>query len=143
MWGEFKEFVSRGNVVELAIAVIIGAAFGKIVDSFVEDMIMPLLGIILGGVNLEALQFKVGSAVVLYGNFIQTLLDFILISIAIFIVIKVLNRYYKRKKEMDEGSEDVNEITDTELLTEIRDILKRNEKADHNETVVRFRKRVK
>jgi large conductance mechanosensitive channel len=146
MWAEFKQFVSRGNVVELAIAVIIGAAFSKIVDSLVEDIIMPLIGIVVGGINLEALQFKVGGAVVLYGNFIQTMLDFLLISFAIFIVIKLFNRHHAKKQEKQEEEA---EAKDVELLTEIRDILKRseqkNEKKIGNECdpIIRFNRKVK
>jgi large conductance mechanosensitive channel len=146
MWGEFKQFVARGNVVELAIAVIIGAAFGKIVDSLVEDVVMPLIGIIVGGINLEALQFKVGGAVVLYGNFIQTMVDFLLISFTIFFVIKLFNRHHANRQEKqneDDGA------TDVELLTEIRDILKRNEEkrnkeiGRHGDPIVRFNRKVK
>ncbi|NMH72913.1 large conductance mechanosensitive channel protein MscL [Bacillus sp. RO2] len=86
MWSEFKEFISRGNVFELAIAVIIGASFNNIVNSLVEDMIMPIIGIIVGGVNLEALYFRVGGAFVFYGKFIQSMMDFLLMSVAIFTV---------------------------------------------------------
>jgi large conductance mechanosensitive channel len=149
MWGEFKAFVSRGNVIELAIAVIIGAAFSKIVDSLVEDIIMPLIGIIVGGVNLEALQFKVGGAIVLYGNFMQTMLDFLLIALAIFIVIKIFNNYHNKKNEAE--PEAAEPVTNIELLTEIRDILKEKdqriasmkEKGKPEETIVRLKSKVK
>ncbi|OZM56926.1 mechanosensitive ion channel protein MscL [Lottiidibacillus patelloidae] len=146
MWREFKQFVARGNVIELAIAVIIGAAFSKIVDSLVEDVIMPLVGIIVGGINLEALQFRVGGAVVLYGNFIQTMVDFLLISIAIFAVIKILNKYHAKKD--DEKAEEEQEVSNIELLSEIRDILKRNEENDRRrgkreDPIIRFNRKVK
>jgi large conductance mechanosensitive channel len=145
MWSEFKEFIARGNVLELAIAVIIGAAFSKIVDSLVEDMIMPVIGIIVGGVNFETLHFKVGGAVVLYGKFIQTMVDFLLVSVAIFIVIKIFNAYHNGKN--DEETDEENQITDIELLTEIRDLLKQQEqnekhdkvKKEPHETIVRIK----
>jgi large conductance mechanosensitive channel len=144
MWSEFKEFISRGNVFELAIAVIIGASFNNIVNSLVEDMIMPIIGIIVGGVNLEALYFRVGGAFVFYGKFIQSMMDFLLMSVAIFTVIKIFNRYGRRKEKKDYK---VKAITNLELLTEIRDILKRQEQigkdAKPEETIIRLRRKVK
>ncbi|WP_317889868.1 large conductance mechanosensitive channel protein MscL [Sutcliffiella deserti] len=149
MWSEFKEFISRGNVLELAVAVIIGAAFNNIVNSLVEDMIMPIIGIIVGGINLETLYFRVGGAFVYYGKFIQSLMDFLLVSIAIFTVIKIFNTYRRRKDENKVFK--VKAITNIELLTEIRDILKRQEetvesdkvKEKPDETVIRFKKKIK
>ncbi|MEA3319746.1 MAG: large conductance mechanosensitive channel protein MscL [Bacillota bacterium] len=144
MWSEFKEFISRGNVFELAIAVIIGASFNNIVNSLVEDMIMPIIGVIVGGVNLEALYFRVGGAFVFYGKFIQSMMDFLLMSVAIFTVIKIFNRYGRRKEKKDYK---VKAITNLELLTEIRDILKRQEQigkdAKPEETIIRLRRKVK
>ncbi|MGD6830681.1 large conductance mechanosensitive channel protein MscL [Sutcliffiella halmapala] len=149
MWSEFKEFISRGNVLELAVAVIIGAAFNNIVNSLVEDIIMPFIGIIVGGINLEALYFRVGGAFVYYGKFIQSLMDFLLVSIAIFTVIKIFNTYRRRKDEQKVFK--VKAITNIELLTEIRDILKRQEetvesdkvKKEPDETVIRLKKKIK
>ncbi|NLP52924.1 large conductance mechanosensitive channel protein MscL [Bacillus sp. RO1] len=144
MWSEFKEFISRGNVFELAIAVIIGASFNNIVNSLVEDMIMPIIGIIVGGVNLEALYFRVGGAFVFYGKFIQSMMDFLLVSVAIFTVIKIFNRYGRRKEKKEYK---VKAITNLELLTEIRDILKRQEQIGKDvkpeETIIRLRRKVK
>ena len=96
MFKEFKEFVMRGNVLDLAIAVIIGGAFGKIIGSLVNDILMPLIGLVMGGLDFTTLNVTVGDAVVAYGNFIQTTVDFIVIAFVIFLVVKVAN---KTKKE--------------------------------------------
>ncbi len=89
---EFKEFAMKGNVMDLAIGVIIGAAFGKIVDSMVNDIIMPIVGILTGGVDFSKLSYKVGAAELKYGNFIQVSFNFIIISFVLFMVIKAMNR---------------------------------------------------
>lgn len=86
---EFKQFAMRGNVVDLAVAVVIGAAFGKIVSSLVDGIIMPVIGLILGGINVADKSFKIGDAVIKWGAFLQTVIDFTLIAFAIFIVIKL------------------------------------------------------
>lgn len=89
---EFKEFAMKGNVMDLAIGVIIGAAFGKIVDSLVNDIIMPIVGLVLGGVDFSKLSYKLGDAEVKYGNFIQTTLNFIIIALVLFTMIKAINK---------------------------------------------------
>lgn len=96
MLKEFKEFVMRGNVLDLAVAVIIGAAFGKIVSSLVNDILMPLVGLVLGGVNFSELVLTVGSAVVAWGAFVQAIVDFLIIAFVIFLIVKAAN---KTKKE--------------------------------------------
>ena len=95
MLKEFKDFVMRGNVLDLAVAVIIGGAFGKIVGSLVNDIIMPLIGLIMGGVNFSDLSFTVGEAVVKWGAFVQTVLDFLVIALVIFLIIKSANKMKK------------------------------------------------
>ena len=95
MLKEFKEFVMRGNVLDLAVAVIIGGAFGKIITSLVGDIIMPLIGLIIGGIDFSGLAFTIGSATVKYGAFIQTVLDFLLVAFTIFIIIKAANKLRK------------------------------------------------
>ena len=95
MLKEFKDFVMRGNVLDLAVAVIIGGAFGKIVASLVNDVIMPLVGIVMGGVNFSQLQAQVGDAVVKYGNFIQTIVDFLIVAFVIFLIVKAANKMQK------------------------------------------------
>ena len=95
MLKEFKDFVMRGNVLDLAVAVIIGGAFGKIVASLVNDIIMPLIGILMGGVNFTDLQVTVGTAVIKYGAFIQTIVDFLVVAFVIFLIVKAANKMKK------------------------------------------------
>jgi large conductance mechanosensitive channel len=118
---EFREFAVKGNVVDLAVGVIIGAAFGKIVASLVEDVIMPLVGTLLGGVNFSGLAITVGSATLKYGKFIQTCLDFLIIAWAIFIAVKLINRLRKEEPAPAPAAPPKQEV----LLEEIRDLLKR------------------
>ncbi|MCM2986307.1 large conductance mechanosensitive channel protein MscL [Bacillus safensis] len=122
MLKEFREFAVKGNVIDLAVGVIIGGAFGKIVTSLVNDLIMPLVGIIIGGHDFSGLSIKIGAAQILYGNFIQTVVDFLIISFSIFIFIRYLNKLKRKKVEEKEVVEtpDQTEV----LLTEIRDLLK-------------------
>ena len=98
MLNEFKAFIMRGNVMDLAVAVIIGGAFGKIVSSLVSDIIMPLIGLIIGGIDFSGLAFTLGSAKVTYGNFINNVIDFVIIALVIFLMIKGLDSL-KRKPE--------------------------------------------
>jgi len=124
---EFKEFIARGNVIDLAVGVIMGSAFGKIVSSLVDDVIMPLIGVILGGIDFTSLSIKVGEATITYGNFIQNTIDFLIISFCIFIMIKFINKITKAKskEEIKEKKEIKKEIdVNTKLLEEIRDLLK-------------------
>lgn len=127
---DFKGFILKGNVLDLAVAVIIGAAFGKIVSSFVSDIFMPLLSVLLGHVNFSDLAFTirqghdgVAPIVLTYGNFIQTTVDFVIIAFAIFLVVKVAAKFKKQKEEAP-AAPSKEEV----LLTEIRDILKNNQK---------------
>ncbi|WP_373482575.1 large-conductance mechanosensitive channel protein MscL [Acetobacterium sp.] len=129
MLKEFKEFVLRGNVMDLAVAVIIGAAFGKIVTSLVNDILMPIIGILLGGINFEDLKFiitpasgEVVEVAIRYGAFIQSMVDFLIIAVSIFVIIKLFT--FRTKKEPEVAI--VTEVPSKEelLLEEIRDILK-------------------
>ncbi|HDX9634892.1 large conductance mechanosensitive channel protein MscL [Bacillus cereus group sp. MYBK108-2] len=123
MWNEFKKFAFKGNVVDLAVGVVIGAAFGKIVSSLVKDIITPLLGMVLGGVDFTSLHFGYGKSAVMYGNFIQTIFDFLIIAASIFMFVKVFNKLTSKKEE--EKEEEISEPTkEEELLGEIRDLLK-------------------
>ncbi len=126
---EFKAFASRGNVIDMAVGIIIGAAFGKIVSSFVADVIMPPIGIILGGVNfsdlsivLQAAQGDAPSVVIAYGKFIQTIIDFTIIAFAIFMGLKAINTL--KRKEEDAPKAPPAPTKEEELLSEIRDLLK-------------------
>jgi large conductance mechanosensitive channel len=95
MLNEFKKFVMRGNVIDLAVAVIIGGAFGKIVSSLVDDIIMPLVGLIIGGIDFTGLKFTVGSAAVNYGTFIQNIVDFLIIAFVIFLMVRAISSLQK------------------------------------------------
>ncbi|WP_324270400.1 large-conductance mechanosensitive channel protein MscL [Fusobacterium polymorphum] len=128
LFDEFKAFVMRGNVVDLAVGVIIGGAFGKIVTSLVNDIFMPIIGMILGNVNFSSLEIKLGEpvegveqAAIKYGMFIQEIVNFIIIAFCIFMFIKLINRIQKKKEEAPAPAP---EPTKEEvLLTEIRDAL--------------------
>ncbi|MCT4782583.1 MULTISPECIES: large conductance mechanosensitive channel protein MscL [Exiguobacterium] len=122
MWKEFKEFAMRGNIVDLAVAFILGAAFTAIVNSLVNDIFMPLLGILIGGINFSDLSMSVLDVEVAYGNFIQEIVTFLLIAFALFMMVKVINRL-KREKAVEETPEP--ELSrEEQLLSEIRDLLK-------------------
>ena len=133
LFDEFKAFVMRGNVVDMAVGVIIGGAFGKIVTSLVNDIFMPIIGMILGNVNFSSLEIKLGEpvegteqAAIRYGMFIQEIVNFLIIALCIFMVIKVINKMQKKKEEAPAPAP---EPTKEEvLLTEIRDAL--NKMAD-------------
>ena len=117
---EFKEFAMKGNVMDMAVGVIIGGAFGKIVSSLVDDVIMPLVGVATGGVDFSTLSVKVLDAEVKYGLFVQNVVDFLIIACCIFCMIKAMN---KLKKEEPAAPEAPAGPTQEELLTEIRDLL--------------------
>lgn len=128
MLQEFKKFIMRGNVVDLAVALIIGAAFGRIITSFVDDVLMPILGIFVGGINFADLKIVIeeaqGEAVELaiyYGNFLQSLVDFLIIGFVIFMMIRLINNMRKKKEEAAASPVPTNE---EKLLEEIRDILR-------------------
>jgi large conductance mechanosensitive channel len=116
---EFREFAIKGNVVDLAVGVIIGTAFGKIIASAVGDLVMPILGTLIGGIDFSSLAITVGSAKILYGKFIQTCFDFVIVAWAIFIAVKVINRL-KREAPAAPAAPPKQE----QLLEEIRDLLK-------------------
>ena len=115
---EFKAFAMRGNVIDLAVAVVMGAAFGKIVSSLVDGIIMPLIGLMLGGINIANKTFTLGNAAVKWGLFLQSVIDFTLIAFAIFLVIKGINRLQRKVPEPAPVAPEI------ALLSEIRDLLK-------------------
>ena len=133
---EFKEFAMRGNVLDMAIGIVIGDAFGKIVSSFVADLITPPLGLLIGGVNFSDLKIVLKQAVMQgeevispevvlgYGNFIQVIFDFLIIAFAIFMLLKAVNKFKRKKEEVPEAP--AAPPADVQLLTEIRDLLKKN-----------------
>lgn len=128
---EFKEFIAQGNIVELAVGVVMGTAFGKIVTSVVSDILMPVIGMLIGGIDFTGLSVKVGESTITYGNFIQNVIDFIIISIFIFIFVKFIERLTKIRKAEEVKEEAQKEEKQDEqivLLKEIRDLLKENGK---------------
>ena len=120
---EFKTFISRGNVVDMAVGVIIGGAFGKIVTSLVNDVLMPVIGVFLGGLDFSDLSIKVGDATIKYGSFIQTIVDFLIVAFCIFMIVKLFESFKKKKEEDTE--EAPKKIDEALLLEEIRDLLKK------------------
>lgn len=133
---EFKAFAMRGNVVDMAVGVIIGGAFGKIVSSLVADIIMPIIGILVGGVNFTDLKWvirdayindqgeEIAAATLNYGNFLQTAFDFVIIAFSIFLFIKLISNLNKKKEEQVAPSAPPAPTKEEVLLTEIRDLLK-------------------
>ena len=134
MLREFKQFAVKGNVIDLAVGVVIGSAFGNIVTSLVNDIMMPIFGILLGGVNLTNQRIIIGQAVVKYGLFLQTIVDFLIIAFSIFVCIRFLQRL--RSKEKKEALKKTPE--EVVILSEIRDLLK-EEKAKKPQMKVRIK----
>ena len=124
---EFKEFAMKGNVMDMAVGVIIGGAFGKIVSSLVDDVLMPLVGMITGNIDFTSLAFKIGegegAAVLKYGNFIQNTVDFVIVAFCIFLMLKGINKMNRKKAEPEAPAAPAGP-TQEELLAEIRDLLK-------------------
>ncbi len=135
MLNEFKKFISKGNVIDLAVGVIIGGAFGKIVSSLVNDILMPIIGAIIGGIDFSNLSITIGKAKITYGMFIQNVIDFLIIAFCIFIFIGAINKLTDMTHKLEKGKkkdkeEEKEEIQETELsiLKEIRDELKTKKK---------------
>ena len=122
MLKEFRDFINRGNVVDLAIAVIIGGAFGAIVTSLVNDIIMPLVGVIIGGLDFASLSIQVGDAMIMYGSFIQAIVNFLIIAFVLFLIVRSLNKLQKQQEEAPAPPPEP--PAEEKLLTEIRDLLK-------------------
>ncbi|KMK74496.1 large conductance mechanosensitive channel protein MscL [Alkalihalobacillus pseudalcaliphilus] len=123
MWSEFKEFAIKGNVVDLAVAVVIAGAFGAITTALVDNIIMPFAGVLIGGVDFTSLSYFVGDAEIQYGLFIQAIVDFFIIALALFVFVKVITRLQRKQEVEEEIEEEVD--PQLELLTEIRDLLKK------------------
>ena len=122
--GAFKKFISRGNVVDMAVGVIIGGAFGKIVTSLVNDIVMPLIGLALGRLDFAGLSVKIGETEIKYGSFIQTVVDFIIVAFCIFVVIRLFEKFKKKEEAKPEETPVIVKSDEAILLEEIRDILK-------------------
>ena len=130
---EFKKFISRGSVVDLAVGVVVGGAFSKIVTSLVNDIIMPLIGIIIGGIDFSNLTLTFKNATISYGLFIQNIIDFLIIAFCIFLFVRFFNRLTSLKKEEKPAVTKV-KSDDVVLLEEIRDLLKENKNVKSNKT---------
>jgi len=117
---EFKEFINKGNVMDLAVGVIIGGAFGAIVTSLVNDIIMPLIVWITGKADVSSLSVKIGEATLAYGNFLQAIINFLIIAFVIFLIVKAMNKVIKKKEEEKPAKSD-----EVKLLEDIRDLLKK------------------
>ncbi len=126
-FSEFKKFIQRGNVIDLAVGVVIGSAFGKIVTSVVNDILMPIIGLLIGGIDFKNLSIKIKDATITYGAFIQNVVDFLIVAFFIFIFVRAINNIFKKKEE-EETKEEPKKSDEVLLLEEIRDLLK-NKKA--------------
>lgn len=124
LFEEFKTFIKRGNVIDLAVGVVIGGAFSTIVSSLVNDIIMPIIGVIIGGYDFTGLSLKVKEASINYGTFIQNIINFLIIAFCIFILVKVINKFLNKAKE-EEKKEEPKKTDEVILLEEIRDLLKK------------------
>ena len=123
---EFKAFIARGNVLDMAVGIIIGSAFTAIVTSLVNDIIMPIVGVIIGGIDFSGLKATVGSSAINYGLVIQAIINFLLIALTVFIIIKALSKA-KRKQAEEPVEEEPAPTPEVELLTEIRDLLSKRD----------------
>ena len=122
---EFKTFIARGNVIDMAVGVIIGGAFGKIVTSLVNDILMPLIGTILGGLDFSSLSLKINDANIAYGAFIQSVVDFLIIAFCIFMMVKLFEKFKFEEKKEEVKEEAPKKSDEVVLLEEIRDLLKK------------------
>ena len=125
---DFKIFISRGNVVDMAVGVIVGGAFGKIVTSLVNDVLTPIIGVFLGGLNFSELSFGFKDAQINYGLFIQTIVDFLIIAACIFAMVKFFEKFKKKEEPKEEIKEEPKKSDEVLLLEEIRDLLKKKNK---------------
>ena len=128
MLKEFKEFISKGNVLDLAVGVVMGSAFSGIVTSLVNDIIMPFVGLLIGGIDFSGMKATVGDASIAYGNFIQNIVNFLIIAISIFMFIKFINRLTKKVKKEEEKEAEEKVDPQTKLLEEILVELKKSNK---------------
>ncbi len=126
MFAEFRKFIAKGNVIDLAVAVILGAAFTAIVTSLTNDIIMPLIGVLLGGADFTTMAIQVGDATVAYGLFIQAIINFVLIALVLFFMVRGINKMQERSKQEEAAAAPAAPSDEVKLLTEIRDLLKKS-----------------
>jgi len=127
-FNEFKVFISKGNVIDLAVAVIIGGAFNAIVTSLVNDIVMPFIGVIIGGIDFTSIKVSLGDANIMFGSFIQNIVNFLIIAFTIFVIVKAFNKVSEKtkRKNTEKKEEPAKKPDDIVLLEEIRDLLKKN-----------------
>ncbi len=124
-FGEFKQFIARGNVMDMAVGVIIGGAFSSITTSLINDVIMPLLGIFTGSISFADMAVEINGAVIGYGNFIQAILNFLVMAFVVFCLVKAMNSFHRKKEEApNQPAPQPEPSVEEKLLTEIRDLLK-------------------
>ena len=129
MLKEFKTFIARGNVLDLAVGVVVGGAFSTIVTSLVDDIIMPIVGMLIGGLDFSSLSITFNDAKIMYGSFIQTVVNFLIIAFCVFLMVKTVNKLVSKieaKKEKEKKKEETKKADNIVLLEEIRDLLKAN-----------------
>jgi len=131
MLKEFKKFIARGNVIDLAVGVIMGGAFGKIVTSLVSDILTPAIGIVMGGIDFTGLNITIKDSIISYGNFIQNIIDFLIQAFCIFLFVKLINKFFTKKEEEAKTVEPV-KTQEVQLLEEIRDLLKEKNTVEEN-----------
>lgn len=129
MLKEFKKFIARGNVIDLAVGVIMGSAFGNIVTSLVTDVLTPAIGIVMGGIDFTGLNLTIKDSVISYGNFIQNIIDFLIQAFCIFLFVKLINKFFTKKEKEAKTAEPV-KSQEVLLLEEIRDLLKEESKLE-------------
>ena len=125
MISEFKEFAIKGSLIDMAVGIIIGAATGKMVSTLVENILMPIIGALMGGVNFEELSIKIGDAAIGYGAFIQATIDFVIIAFVVFMILRAINKMKESAAKEEAAAEPEADPADVALLTEIRDLLKK------------------
>lgn len=124
-FGEFKEFIARGNVMDMAVGIIVGSAFTAIVTSLVGDIFTPIIGLIMGGINFTGMAITIGEASICFGNFIQAIINFLLTAFVVFCMVKIVNKMHRKKEEAPAPAPEPKPDPTVELLTEIRDLLQK------------------
>jgi len=119
----FRDFINRGNVMDLAVGIVIGAAFTQVINSFVNDIIAPLIGILTGGIDFSALAVQVGEATLAYGRFIMAIINFLVVAFALFLIVQAYNRFKKKEDQKEEVKKEIEPTQEVVLLTQIRDSL--------------------
>lgn len=136
---EFKEFIERGNVIDLAVGVVMGSAFSKIVSSVVDDLLMPVIGVVIGGIDFSSLKITFKNADIRYGLLLNNIINFLIISLCIFIIVKIINKLTRKKEvKKDNAVKEVKKSNEVILLEEIRDEIKKQNSVSSKKTTGKF-----